>query len=84
VLHVLVYSDSLTWGIIPDTRRRLPFEERWPGVLEKKLNDLGVFARVTEDCLNGRRTVWADPYNQDAMAWRGWLSASRATRRWRW
>ena len=27
--QVLVYGDSLTWGIVPDTRRRLPFEQRW-------------------------------------------------------
>jgi lysophospholipase L1-like esterase len=62
VLHVLVYSDSLTWGIIPNTRRRLAFEDRWPGILEKKLNDLGQPARIIEDCLNGRRTVWEDPF----------------------
>jgi lysophospholipase L1-like esterase len=62
VHHVLVYSDSLTWGIIPNTRRRLPFEDRWPGVLEQKLNDSGQRARVIEDCLNGRRTVWEDPF----------------------
>jgi lysophospholipase L1-like esterase len=60
--HVLVYSDSLTWGIIPNTRKRLPFEERWPGVLENKLADLGQLSRVAEDCLNGRRTVWEDPF----------------------
>lgn len=35
--HVLVYSDSLSWGIIPTTRKRLPFDERWPGVLENTL-----------------------------------------------
>jgi lysophospholipase L1-like esterase len=62
VHHVLVYSDSLTWGIIPNTRRRLPFEDRWPGVLERRLNDSGQRARVIEDCLNGRRTVWEDPF----------------------
>ena len=61
VLQVLVYSDSLTWGIIPNTRRRLPFAERWPGVLENKLNQAGNRVRVIEDCLNGRRTVWEDP-----------------------
>jgi lysophospholipase L1-like esterase len=62
-LHqVLVYSDSLTWGIIPNTRRRLPFDQRWPGVLEHELTGLGHRLRVTEDCLNGRRTVWEDPF----------------------
>ena len=60
--QILVYSDSLTWGIIPDTRRRLPFESRWPGVMEKVLQREGRFARVIEDCLNGRRTVFEDPY----------------------
>jgi lysophospholipase L1-like esterase len=62
VLHVLVYGDSLTWGIVPNTRRRLPFEERWPGVLENSLTQSGVQVRITEDCINGRRTVWEDPF----------------------
>lgn len=60
--QLLVYADSLTWGIIPDTRQRLPFAERWPGVLEGKLNISGPRVRVIEDCLNGRRTVWEDPF----------------------
>ncbi len=59
---VLVYSDSLSWGIIPKTRKRLPFDERWPGVLENKLNSSARTVRVIEDCLNGRRTVWEDPF----------------------
>jgi hypothetical protein len=45
VLDILVYADSLTWGIIPDTRKRLPFEERWPGVLESHLRDSGTRVR---------------------------------------
>src|SRR5229473_3063962 len=60
--QILIYSDSLTWGIIPDTRARLPFDERWPGVLENTLNASGQRVRVIEDCLNGRRTVWNDPF----------------------
>lgn len=60
--HVLVYADSLSWGIIPDTRKRLSFEQRWPGVMEGKLNADGANVRVIEDCLNGRRTVWDDPF----------------------
>jgi lysophospholipase L1-like esterase len=60
--QILVYADSLTWGIIPDSRERLPFDERWPGVLENELIRLGNPVRVIEDCLNGRRTVWDDPF----------------------
>lgn len=59
---VLVYSDSLTWGIIPETRDRLPFEKRWTGVLESHLRGSGASVRIIEDCLNGRRTVWEDPF----------------------
>lgn len=60
--HVLVYSDSLSWGIIPTTRQRLAFDQRWPGVMENALSEAGKKVRVIEDCLNGRRTVWDDPY----------------------
>ena len=60
--QILVYSDSLTWGIIPETRNRLPFDARWPGVMENRLNAGGERVRVIEDCLNGRRTVWDDPF----------------------
>ena len=60
--QILVYGDSLSWGIVPTTRRRLPFEERWPGVLEHALAVSGETLRVLEDCVNGRRTVWDDPY----------------------
>lgn len=60
--QILVYSDSLTWGIIPDSRDRLPFAKRWPGVFENTLNALAGNVRVIENCLNGRRTVWDDPF----------------------
>jgi lysophospholipase L1-like esterase len=60
--QVLVYSDSLTWGIVPTTRQRLPFDARWPGVMEIALTQEGYPVRVIEDCLNGRRTVWEDPF----------------------
>ncbi len=59
---ILVYADSLSWGIIPGTRQRLAFDDRWPGILENSLNANGLRARVIEDCLNGRRTVWQDPF----------------------
>jgi lysophospholipase L1-like esterase len=60
--QILVYGDSLSWGIVPGTRRRLSFEQRWPGILERHLVQEGLSVRVIEDCLNGRRTVWEDPF----------------------
>jgi lysophospholipase L1-like esterase len=60
--QILVYSDSLTWGIVPGTRDRLPFEQRWPGVMEDAINATQRRVRVIENCLNGRRTVWNDPF----------------------
>lgn len=60
--EILIYSDSLTWGIIPSTRKRLPYEKRWPGVFDGTLKELGINVRVIENCLNGRRTVWSDPF----------------------
>ena len=60
--QILVYADSLSWGIVPMTRARLAFDERWPGVMENALNASGGRVRVIEDCLNGRRTLWDDPF----------------------
>ena len=60
--QILVYGDSLSWGVIPGTRQRHPFDVRWPGAMEKRLYALGLSVRVIEDCLNGRRTVWNDPF----------------------
>jgi lysophospholipase L1-like esterase len=44
------------------TRKRFPFESRWPGVMQSSLNSMGVPVHIIEDCLNGRRTVWDDPF----------------------
>lgn len=60
--QVLVYGDSLSWGILPGTRERLPFDQRWPGVMQLALDPSSRDIRVIEDCLNGRRTVWNDPF----------------------
>lgn len=59
--HILVYGDSLSWGIIPNTRQRLAFSKRWPGIVENELIARGRHIRVIEDCLNGRRTALEDP-----------------------
>lgn len=61
--QILVYGDSLGWGMIPGTRGRFPFDQRWPGILENMLNaDDHASVRVIENTLPGRRTVWEDPF----------------------
>lgn len=51
----------MSWGIIPNTRNRFRFDQRWPGVMELELNLQAHDVRVVEDCLNGRRTDLEDP-----------------------
>ena len=55
----MCYGDSLTWGYNPKTRDRYPFQRRWPGVLQKSLEGK---IRVIEEALNGRTTIWDDPF----------------------
>lgn len=59
--QILIYGDSLSWGIIPGTRQRLEFTHRWPGIMQQQLRGKGMPAQVIENCLNGRRTMWDDP-----------------------
>lgn len=56
---VLCYGDSLSWGIIPGTRLRHPYEKRWTGILQQLT---GSSVRIIEECLNGRTTAWSDPF----------------------
>lgn len=55
---ILCYGDSNTWGFIPQTGERYPFDVRWTGVLQQAL---GPGYRVIEEGLNARTTVWEDP-----------------------
>jgi len=55
---VLCFGDSNTWGYVAVTGERWPFEERWPGVLDRAL---GAGYRVVEEGLNGRTAGCDDP-----------------------
>lgn len=50
---VLCYGDSNTWGYVPETDGRLLWEQRWPGILQRKL---GTSYRVIENGICGRTT----------------------------
>ena len=56
---IVCYGDSNTHGADPVTLARLPRDVRWPGVLAAEL--VGV-AEVIEEGLNGRTTLWNDPF----------------------
>ena len=55
---ILCFGDSNTWGYRPDGTSRFDWEVRWHGVLQK---ELAGFARVIEEGLNARTTVFDDP-----------------------
>lgn len=56
--NVLAFGDSLTWGAVAGPRTRHPYDVRWPNVLAAGLNNK---ARVIEEGMNGRTTVFPDP-----------------------
>ena len=55
---ILAYGDSNTWGLVPGSKpyRRYPWETRWTGILQGKLEGV----RVLEEGLCGRTTVFED------------------------
>lgn len=59
--NILCYGDSNTWGAIPGTLGRHPWDVRWTGVLS---TELGPNYMIFEDGINGRTTIWNDPENQ--------------------
>ena len=55
---ILAFGDSLTWGFKAGEWTRHAFEDRWPNTLAA---GLGGKARVVEEGMNGRTTVFPDP-----------------------
>lgn len=56
---VVCFGDSNTYGYDAATTGRYPKSVRWPGVLAA---ELGEGVEVIEEGLNGRTTIWDDPY----------------------
>ena len=65
---ILCFGDSNTYGIDILSSGRLPREQRWTGILQSAL---GEDYYIIEEGLNGRTTVFDDPFG----AWRNGLSA---------
>ncbi len=59
--NIVCFGDSNTWGYSPESGERYPYETRWTSVLQK---ELGAGYIVIPEGLNGRTTVWDDPFNE--------------------
>lgn len=57
---IVCYGDSNTWGYIPGVASRFPKSKRWTGVCQDLL---GEGFEVVEEGLNGRATIYDDPFN---------------------
>jgi lysophospholipase L1-like esterase len=55
---ILCFGDSLTWGFVAGTWERHKFDDRWPNALGAGLKGK---ARIIEEGMNGRTTVFPDP-----------------------
>lgn len=60
--QLLCYGDSNTWGLIPKTEERYPWEIRWTGRLQEALR--GNDVNVLEEGLCGRTTVFEDVFRK--------------------
>lgn len=58
---ILCYGDSNTYGLKSDLMSRYARQERWTGILQKRL---GESYYVIEEGLGGRTTVWDDPIEE--------------------
>lgn len=58
---IVCYGDSNTHGYDPATGGRLGRGVRWPGVVARELAGR---ALVVEEGLNGRTTIWDDPFTE--------------------
>ena len=56
--QILCFGDSNTYGLIPGTKDRYPWEVRWTGILAEGIREKGF--QVVEEGLCGRTTVFED------------------------
>lgn len=70
--QILCFGDSNTWGYDGESRKRLPWGKRWTSLLQEKfdsekpsaLTKKTVTARIIEEGLCGRTTIFEDPLRE--------------------
>ncbi|MGH8474639.1 MAG: SGNH/GDSL hydrolase family protein [Methylococcales bacterium] len=58
---ILCFGDSNTWGYVPGSAQRHAHAKRWTGCLQAAL---GSAYQVVDEGLNGRTTVWDEPFRE--------------------
>lgn len=61
--QILCFGDSNTYGLVPGTKERYPWEVRWTGILGEKIKEKGF--QVVEEGLCGRTTVFEDELREN-------------------
>lgn len=61
--QILCFGDSNTYGLIPGTKERYPWEVRWTGILAQGVKEKGF--QVVEEGLCGRTTVFEDELREN-------------------
>ena len=64
MINILVFGDSNSWGYTDEDQGNR-YNNRWPIIMSKKLNNLGIKSYIHEDCLPGRTTNISDPIDGD-------------------
>ncbi|MDC7225779.1 MAG: SGNH/GDSL hydrolase family protein [Spirochaetales bacterium] len=58
--NILCFGDSNTWGYDGENGERFPYDKRWTSLVQA---ELGNAYNIIPEGLNGRTTVWDDPFN---------------------
>lgn len=58
--QILCFGDSNTYGLVPGTKGRYPWEIRWTGILAEKIKEKGF--QIVEEGLCGRTTIFEDKF----------------------
>lgn len=59
-MRLLVYGDSNSWGYLDDGTG-MRYDDRWPQVMARSMQEAGKDVTLIEECLPGRTTTADDP-----------------------
>ncbi|MCW8935509.1 MAG: hypothetical protein OQK98_12360 [Gammaproteobacteria bacterium] len=61
--QILIYSDSISWDLLPGTRQRLSISKRYGGVMQTTLSSHALDIQHARNYMNGRRSALVESQN---------------------